>query len=321
MAKNLSSVCFIEVKKMDVAKFSGELIRLAQAQGWQDISFYPEENRYKIIYRKANQSSLFKKVAFSDGSKLISRFKYLGEMDVGEERRGQLGSFTYQLEGFRQRLRLTSMGDYRQRESLAIRLLFRRGHQVSRYAQKELPQILKQAVCERGLYLFCGPVGSGKTTLMYEIASHFSGQVITIEDPVEIEEPRFLQLQINQKINQDYDALIELSLRHHPDLLIIGEIRNQITAQAAIRAALTGHFVFATLHARSLTNISTRMNELSGNPFDLKECLQGISYQEMYLQKGEPTVVCGYQFYKQQQITLDYPFEKALADYHKEWGK
>ncbi|WP_265456269.1 ATPase, T2SS/T4P/T4SS family [Enterococcus sp. HY326] len=304
---------------MDIAKFSGDLIRLALEHGWQDISFYPEENHYKITYRKANHSGLFKKVSFADGCKIIGRFKYLGEMDVGEDRRGQLGSFSYKLEGCQQRLRLTTVGDYRQRESLAIRLLFQRGVQVSQYAPKKLPHILKEAICERGLYLFCGPVGSGKTTLMYEIASQFKGQVITIEDPVEIEEPLFLQLQINQKIDQDYDALIELTLRHHPDLLIIGEIRNRLTAQAAIRAALTGHFVFATLHARSLANITTRMNELSQNPFDLKECLQGSVYQEMFLKQGEPTVVGGYQFYKQQQMILDYPFEKALAAYDKEW--
>ena len=88
--------------------------------------------------------------------------------------------------------------------------------------------------------MFSGPVGSGKTSLMYHLARRNEEQVITIEDPVEIEEPLFLQLQVNEKIDQTYDQLLNQPLRHRPDLLIVGEIRDKKTADAAIRAAADG---------------------------------------------------------------------------------
>ncbi len=87
---------------------------------------------------------------------------------------------------------------------------------------------------------------------MYYLAQDNDVQVITIEDPVEIEETSFLQLQVNDKIEQTYEQFLKLSLRHRPDLLIIGEIRDNKTADIAIRAALTGHRVYATVHARYL---------------------------------------------------------------------
>ena len=93
---------------------------------------------------------------------------------------------------------------------------------------------------------------------MYYLARETTLQVITIEDPVEIEEPLFLQLQVNNKIDQTYEQLLKLSLRHRPDLLIIGEIRDKQTADTAVRAALTGHRVYATVHARCLEGVGSQ---------------------------------------------------------------
>ena len=116
----------------------------------------------------------------------------------------------------------------------------------------------------RGLYLFSGPVGSGKTSLMYKFAREYfkDQQVICIEDPVELVEAEFLQLQVNKVIGNDYDALIKLSLRHRPDLLIVGEIRDSQTARAVLRASLTGYTVFSIVHARSISGVVARLKEL-----------------------------------------------------------
>src|SRR5699024_12673899 len=105
---------------------------------------------------------------------------------------------------------------------------------------------------------------------MYQLAKQIKGQVITIEDPVEIEEPTFLQLQTNDKINQTYDQLIKLSLRHRPDILIIGEIRDEKTARAAIRAALTGNKVFATIHGKGVRETRSRMIDVIGETSELE---------------------------------------------------
>ena len=106
-------------------------------------------------------------------------------------------------------------------------------------------------------------------------------QVISIEDPVEIKQDAMLQLQINETIGMDYDALIKLSLRHRPDLLIIGEIRDRKTARAVVRASLTGVTVFSTIHAKSVRGVYERMLELGVNEDELRVILQGICYQRL----------------------------------------
>ena len=105
--------------------------------------------------------------------------------------------------------------------------------------------------------------------------------MITIEDPVEIEEPRFLQLQTNAKINLHYEALIKLCLRHRPDCLLIGEIRDAETAQMVFRASLTGHVVYATLHAKNEVEVYERLQELGLNLASVNHVLQSVLFQRM----------------------------------------
>ncbi len=128
-----------------------------------------------------------------------------------------------------------------------------------------------------------GPTGSGKTTLMYHLARQptvFS-QVMTIEDPVEIEEPTFVQLQTNDQIGLDYEVLIKLCLRHRPDCLLIGEIRDEKTAQMVIRAALTGHVVFATLHANDEKEVFQRLEELGLLKAQVDSVLRSLFFQRI----------------------------------------
>lgn len=136
---------------------------------------------------------------------------------------------------------------------------------------------------QRGLYLFAGPVGSGKTTLMHELSkSLFKGQqVMSIEDPVEIKQDDMLQLQLNEAIGLTYENLIKLSLRHRPDLLIIGEIRDSETARAVVRASLTGATVFSTIHAKSIRGVYERLLELGVSEEELAVVLQGVCYQRL----------------------------------------
>ena len=123
---------------------------------------------------------------------------------------------------------------------------------------------------------------------MYKFArEHFKNQqVICIEDPVELVEAEFLQLQVNKVIGNDYDALIKLSLRHRPDLLIVGEIRDSQTAKAVLRASLTGYTVFSTVHARSISGVVARLKELGLTDWELQSSLQRVIYQRLIAGKG-----------------------------------
>lgn len=292
---------------MLIEDFSDELIQFGVKEQMQDMYLYQRANKGVIEFRKNQTISTFKEIDIDEAKQLITRFKYLGEMDVGEHRRPQLGAISYDLVDNQQRLRLSTVGDYHGNESLVVRFLHSFQTLHLRYFDSAQYELILKRTNERGLYLFSGPTGSGKTTLMYHLAKLSHGQVITIEDPVEIEEPSFLQLQTNEKIQQSYEQLIKLSLRHRPDILIIGEIRDELTAKAAIRAALTGHKVFATVHAKGIRETKARMLDLIGSESELTNCLMGVIYQRMLENyKGETEVLFGYEFFQEPAIYLSW---------------
>lgn len=301
---------------MDVEKFSNQLIEFGVAQTAQDLYILPKEEYYELLFRKGGNYWKQQRLTVEEGSRLIARYKYLGGMDVSEKRKAQLGAISYDLSDQTQRLRLSTVGDFQQRESLVIRFVHQFGLSKENYLLQEQVEIIFKNIQAAGLYLFCGPVGSGKTTLMYRLAKQLPGQVITIEDPVEIVEGSFLQLQTNLKIQQTYDELIRLSLRHHPDVLIIGEIRDTPTALGAIRAALTGHRVFATLHTSRLEQAVYRMHELGCEQSLLEETLKGVVYQRLFsLPDKETSLLACYHFYGEN--SLQQSWEESIKEAQK----
>ncbi|EHJ52190.1 competence type IV pilus ATPase ComGA [Streptococcus macacae] len=265
-----------------VQKLGKEIISKAVKEKVQDIYIVPKKDLYELYMRIGNERKFIDVYDHHLMVNLISHFKFVAGMNVGEKRRSQLGSCDYYYnETNMVSLRLSTVGDYRGYESLVIRLLFD-GRQDLHFWFNGVHQVLN-AIRGRGLYLFSGPVGSGKTTLMYQIAREkfFNKQIITIEDPVEIKEANMLQLQLNENIGMTYDSLIKLSLRHRPDILIIGEIRDRETARAVIRASLTGVLVMSTVHAKSIPGVYARLLELGVNPKELENTLGGIIYQRL----------------------------------------
>lgn len=270
-----------------IQKLGKTIIGIAYQLQAQDIYIIPEEDNYKVYMQIGSERRFIDGYDDAPMGQLISHFKYLAGMNVGEKRRCQLGSCDYHIDEEQKiSLRLSTVGDYRGRESLVIRLLH--------YQEKELKfwfdrdKALTKEIMRRGLYLFSGPVGSGKTSLMYQLASRdvVEKQIISIEDPVEIKNHRVLQLQVNDSIGTSYDNLIKLSLRHRPDILIIGEIRDTETARAAIRASLTGCVVFSTVHAKSIRGVYERLIELGISKEELFQALQLIVYQRLIGNRG-----------------------------------
>ena len=264
-----------------VQEIAQKIIATAKEKKAQDIYFIPKEKSYELHMRVGDERCLVDSYEFDVLAAVISHFKFVAGMNVGEKRRSQLGSCDYQYGEKKSSLRLSTVGDYRGHESLVIRLLHDEEQELHFWFQdmNELGGQYRQ----RGLYLFAGPVGSGKTTLMHELAkSLFKGQqVMSIEDPVEIKQEDMLQLQLNESIGLTYENLIKLSLRHRPDLLIIGEIRDSETARAVVRASLTGATVFSTIHAKSVRGVYERLLELGVTEEELAVVLQGVCYQRL----------------------------------------
>ncbi|WP_297076973.1 competence type IV pilus ATPase ComGA [uncultured Enterococcus sp.] len=272
---------------MEIEAISDEWIRYGYRQNIQDLYLYLNPQAGVVKMRTNQTVAVYETYSLEVAQQLIARFKYLGAMDIGEKRKAQLGAISYVVDQQVIRLRLSTVGDYRGLESLVIRFLS--PQVLIDYTGNFDYYTLSTAVTKQtGLFLFSGATGSGKTTLMYHLAQEIKGQVITIEDPVEIEQHTFLQLQVNEKIDQSYDQLIKLALRHRPDLLIIGEIRDYDTAKAAIRAALTGHQVFATIHAKSIFETLARLLELGCSQWEIDNTIKGIVYQSF--RDNQPTL-------------------------------
>ena len=228
-------------------------------------------------------------ISEEEGGRLITYFKYLSNMDVGEKRRPQSGSLAYSLgKDTTQDLRLSTISNYHNQESLVIRLLEVKEEvflDKSNFFQEELRLMKRLVQLRSGLILFSGPVNSGKTTTMYQLVrdrmKNTNLQVIAIEDPVEIEEEKFLQIQVNEKAGSTYEASLKASLRHHPDIIIVGEIRDEETARMAIRGALTGHLIIASIHAKNAEGVLSRMNELGISNDMLGQTVVAIVFQKL----------------------------------------
>ncbi|MDR0298648.1 MAG: Flp pilus assembly complex ATPase component TadA [Streptococcaceae bacterium] len=266
---------------------AGKILQNAIDFGANDVYFLPENDGYQVYLRNSLERKFLTRLKKDRAQALISHFKFLAGMNVGEKRRTQLGAVLYDIAKSHHRLRLSTVGDFQGRESLVIRFLHDFTNRLEFWFEDDYSEAMK-LIQNRGLYLFSGPVGSGKTSLMYAIAAEKfeTRQVITIEDPVEIVNSQFLQLVRNDTIGNSYDELIKLSLRHMPDLVIVGEIRDEKTARAVIRASLTGYTVFSTIHAKSINGVYSRLLELGVSTQEIANSLNGVIYQRLLKGKG-----------------------------------
>lgn len=269
--------------KIEIKEIMQQIIGEASVRKASDCYIYPRKFGYEISYRVHQKKIVAQQLGFTTGEKLILLFKYLAGMDVSERRKVQIGAASFQYQSGVCRIRLSSVSDYRNHEILVLRFL----HSASQTERLQFlfpNQMIKVAekVRAHGLYLFCGPTGAGKSTTMHHLAQKYSDrQIITIEDPVELEQETFLQLQVNDKIGLTYEKLVKVCLRSRPDLLIIGEIRDAETAKIAIRGALTGHLIFSTLHAMHAHGAIPRLKELGVPKEELRQCLKGVIYQRL----------------------------------------
>jgi general secretion pathway protein E len=135
-----------------------------------------------------------------------------------------------------------------------------------------------------GLVLVTGPTGSGKTTTLYSTLRYLSGpevNITTVEDPIEMVDPRFCQVQVQRQIEVSFATALRAILRQDPDVIMVGEIRDPETAQMAVQAALTGHLVFSTVHTRDAAGAITRLGELGVERFLLASVLRGVLAQRL----------------------------------------
>jgi general secretion pathway protein E len=219
---------------------------------------------------------------------VISRLKVIGRMDLAEKRRPQDGRIkTKGSSGSEIELRLSTMPSVFG-EKLVMRIfdpqVTVRSFEDLGFSERELEQWQKMISSPFGLILVTGPTGSGKTTTLYSTLKHLAKpevNVCTVEDPIEMVEPRFNQMQVHSAIGLDFASGLRTFLRQDPDIIMVGEIRDLETAEMAIQAALTGHLVFSTLHTNDAPSAVVRLIDMGVPHYLLQTTLLGVVAQRL----------------------------------------
>lgn len=256
-----------------------ELILAAQRAQVADIYLLPTTTGYHLKYHRDGQLEAVAQLAIGEGERLIGILKYQADMNVVEKRRPQVGRF----EQNELTIRVSTVGDYLNRETAVLRLLYDDADMPKAWLDAQQFAQLQLDLPAAGLVVLAGPTGSGKTSTIYDLLRNLSSDklVLTIEDPVEVRQADLVQLQVNDLAQMDYQALIKVALRHHPEVLFVGEIRDARTAQAALQAALSGHLVLTTVHALSAPDIVLRLQQLGLPTNQLQTALSGVVYQRL----------------------------------------
>ncbi|AQW22184.1 hypothetical protein PL11_009730 [Lentilactobacillus curieae] len=268
---------------MDAKVFFNQMITKAIESKTSDIYFMWREDSYQVLFRGTKGLDGYLTLNMQNANQVINYCKYAAEMSISERRRPQAGRLSWHEENKKLSLRISTVGDVHSHESLVIRLIYDWQTTPAKFVNTEEYEKVSRLCQMRGLIVFPGPTGSGKTTTIYQLASSFSKQqiVMAIEDPVEVYQNDFLQLQVNNDAGLSYMELIKVGLRHRPDVFIIGEIRDFETANAAVQAALSGHLVLTTVHAQSPTGVIQRLLNLGIESGYLEQALTGIVYQRL----------------------------------------
>lgn len=217
----------------------------------------------------------------------ISRLKIMSNMDIAERRATQDGRFTHKKHGREVDVRVSSVPTVHG-EKMVLRLLEKDRFHFSLkdmgLSDEDLQTFQRSIHRPYGMILLSGPTGSGKTTTLYASLAELNDDtrnITTVEDPVEYQIKRINQVQVNKRKNVTFANALRAFLRQDPDVIMVGEIRDQETAEIAVRAALTGHMVFSTIHANDAPSTATRLVSMGTEPFMAASALTLVAAQRL----------------------------------------
>jgi general secretion pathway protein E len=288
-------VQLVEVKSADELTNSDEhviaavdyLLNYAYEQRASDIHLEPRQEDAVIRFRIDGILHDIETVPYGVHGAITSRVKVMAGMNIAERRRPQDGRIKTQRAEREVELRVSSMATAFG-EKIVIRVfdptvLMQEVQELGlTAAERELYE--RWITSPNGLILVTGPTGSGKTTTLYSTLRYLSGpeiNITSVEEPIELIDPRFCQVQVNPKIDITFSTALRTIMRQDPDIIMVGEIRDGETAQMAVQAALTGHLVFSTVHTRNAAGAVTRLVELGVEPFLLSSVLRGVIAQRL----------------------------------------
>ncbi len=276
-----------EGQKLPIVELCDYIIEKGIKDGVSDIHIEPKKEELLIKHR-INGSLILVNViegVYSDG--ILRRFKALANMNIAERRVPQDGKLLYSYENKSINIRLGTMPVI-YGEKLVMRFLFTqekvKGLDDLSFQREQLKSIQNMLRHKNGIILITGPTGSGKTTTLYSIIEELKRDdinICTVEDPVEKIIEEINQTNINNKAGITFSIGLRSLLRQDPDVIMIGEIRDEETASTAVRAALTGHLVLSTLHTNTAFSAISRLEDMGIKEYLLKDAVLGIISQRL----------------------------------------
>lgn len=270
-----------------VARLLNGIFEDAVRMGASDIHIEPQETKLQIRQRIDGVLSSAMEADLRIAPALVVRLKLLAGLNISERRLPQDGRFNIQVRGLPVDVRLSTL-PIQYGESCVMRILSTGGG-ARKLDQIGMPEELltrfREAIhSSSGLVLVTGPTGSGKTTTLYSALAELNTidtKIITVEDPVEIRLAGINQVQVNDKIELTFGAVLRSVLRQDPDVILVGEMRDHETAQIGLRAAITGHLVFSTLHTRDAASTPVRLIDMGVPPVMVASAVQAVIAQRL----------------------------------------
>jgi general secretion pathway protein E len=303
------------------------LLNYAFDQRASDIHLEPRDRDALIRFRIDGILHEIERLPVQVHAAVASRIKVLARMDIAERRRPQDGRIKT-LRGDREvELRVSSLASAFG-EKVVIRVFDPMALMTDLanlgFHREDRERYERWITAPSGLVLVTGPTGSGKTTTLYSTLRYLSGpelNITTVEDPIEMIDPRFCQVQVQRQVDVTFANALRAILRQDPDIIMVGEIRDNETALMAVQAALTGHLVFSTVHTRDAAGAVTRLAELGVERFLLASVLRGVLAQRLVRQVCADCAVDGTLTAQQvEALALKVPIERR-DELKVRWGE
>lgn len=284
---NAMSASYREYTENDAVFILDDMVRRAVALGASDIHVEPKRDRVMVRFRIDGTLVEQMSIPLDVAPQVVSRIKVLARMDISERRVPQDGQFTLETGlPFLVNLRASTF-PCTQGEKVVLRLLLGQG--LIAFERLGMASDMQQHVREliarpQGFVVSCGPTGSGKTSTLYaflQFVDTMRNNVITLEDPIEVELYTITQGQTNTRTGFTFAAGLRAALRQDPDIILVGEMRDAETAGIALQAALTGHLVMSTLHTSDVVETIVRLVDLGVEPWIIANALTVVLAQRL----------------------------------------
>ncbi len=276
-----------EVDSAPIVKLVNSIIEQAISQGASDVHIEPLEDEVRVRFRVDGKLYIASSIPKEAQSAVLTRIKIMSGMDISQKRIPQDGRFDFRVSNKILNVRVSVLPTV-YGEKIAMRILDKTNFLIPKeklgFTKKNLAKFESLLNNPNGIILVTGPTGSGKSTTLYTMLNQLnkiSENIITIEDPIEYQIEGLNQVQVNPKAGLTFPGALRSFLRQDPDIIMVGEIRDNETVDVAVRAAITGHLVLSTLHTNDAVSTISRLANMGVPPYLMAVALKGVISQRL----------------------------------------